>query len=71
MTLERLYQHVDVTWKGYGSYQVLIKYRNKFYRCIAHDSMMWDTIKGAHTGYTIRQAFQHFYDECKRQNNLK
>jgi len=71
MTQEELRGKVDVTWKGYGNYRVRIDYRNRYYTGYAHDSQMWDTLNGAKCGYTFKQALQYFWNECKRQNNLK
>ena len=70
MTTQELLERLTLTWKGYGTYKVTIEYRKKFYSCICFDSMMWDTYKGANTGYTYKQALQYFYNECKRKNQL-
>lgn len=77
MTTQDLIGRVTIQWKGYGSYNVTIEYRGKFYYCTSHNSLAYDRIKNSAVedrveayGYTYKQAFRSFYNECKRANNL-
>lgn len=62
---------------GYNEYVVGISYRGKNYVCISHNSLAFDRLDDEELsdnkskgGYTNRQAWQAFYDECKRHNCL-
>ena len=73
MTEQELKDRIKVEWKGYGSYRITIKFRNKFYSCISHNSLAYDDMDSYdnHSSYyTSKQAYQALYDECKRANNL-
>lgn len=57
---------------GYGTYRVTIYFRKKFYSCVSNNSLAYDDM-GEHENnsyYTSKQAYQAFWDECKRKNNL-
>jgi hypothetical protein len=78
MTLKELRQKVRVTRaKGYCSYEVTITYRGKEYTCHSNNSLAWDRLEDGNLHdnevggfYTNKSAWQAFYDECKRKNNL-
>ena len=80
MNAEELRNRIQVRWKGYGTYEVTIEYRNKYYRCTSHNSLAYDRINVDGTEcygdrqevgtYTYKSALQSFYDECKRKNDL-
>lgn len=68
MTLAQLENKVSVSWKGYGSYHVVVEYRNRYISYTEHDSQLWDTLKGSSCGYTRKQALQIMYKNCVRAN---
>lgn len=78
MTLKELRKRVRVKRaSGYCSYEVTITYRGKKYRCHSNNSLAWDRMDDDNyrdnevSGfYTNKGAYQAFYDECKRKNNL-
>lgn len=77
-TLKQLKENTNVRHaNGYNSYDVEITYRGKSYRCKSNNSLAWDRLDGKELsdraecyGYTNKGAWQSFYDECKRANNL-
>lgn len=78
MTLQELKEKVNVRRaNGYCSYEVTITYRGKEYHCHSNNSLAWDRLDDDNYtdtyimgGYTNKQAWKAFYDECKRKNNL-
>jgi hypothetical protein len=73
MTEKELKERVNVRWAGYGTYKVTINYRGKEYTCTSHNAPAYDMLddhdtRGAY--YTSKGAYQSFWDECKRKNNL-
>ena len=74
MTAKELYEHVSVSWAGYGQYNVEINYRGKTYKCHSNNSQAWDYLnweKGDEPGpYTSKQAYQAFWNECCRVNKI-
>lgn len=78
MTLQELREKVKVKRaSGYCSYTVTITYRGKEYSCQSNNSLAWDRLDDDNyrdnevSGfYTNKGAWQAFYDECKRKNNL-
>lgn len=64
---------------GFNKFEVEIIHRNKLYRCQSNNSMAWDRIlekddindNQVSGTYTLKGAFQAFYDECKLKNDLK
>lgn len=80
MRLKELADKVYVKKTGSGTYTVIIDFRNKYYKCQSHNSLAYDRImaqsyqKNANqvlSEYTLKQALQSLYDECKRSNNVK
>ena len=78
MTLQEFKDQVDIRYdKGYGCYEVTIKYRGKHYSCTTNDSMAFDVISAWKRndipvwGYTPKQAYEVLWGECKRKNGLK
>ena len=74
MTIKQLLEHISVSWKGYGLYEVEITFRGKTYTCGSNNSHAWDDRNwepgdGSHY-YTKKQALQSFWDECCRKNHL-
>lgn len=79
MTTKDLQNKVSVRPQSYGSYEVIIEFRGKEYRCVSNNSEAYDRIfednympkrmLGAGL-YTYRQALTSFYNECKIKNNL-
>lgn len=79
MNIWQLLEKVNVRSKGSGNYLVVIEYKGKQYKCQSNNSLAYDRIynyllfknrKRAYE-YTLKQALQRFYDECKLKNNLK
>jgi len=78
MTLKELKQKVTVRRdKGFSLYKVTIIYHGKEYTCTSNNSLAWDRLDDDNyrdnevSGfYTNKGAYQAFYDECKRKNNL-
>ena len=78
MTLKQFKDKVSVTWKGYGTYRIEIEYRGREYTCLTHNAPAYDRIKGNDDWtdrtvacfYTLKQAYQHLWDECKRKNDI-
>ena len=79
MTLKELKERIAITGiKGYGLYGVTINYRCKDYHCESNNSQAWDRLQErdwvdanfVSDGYTEKQAYQAFYDECMRKNHL-
>lgn len=78
MTLKELRNRVRVSRaKGYCSYEVKITYRGKEYTCHSNNSLAWDRLDDdnyrdneEHGFYTNKEAYEAFYEECKRKNNL-
>lgn len=78
MTLDELREKVDVVRGfGYCCYVVTIIYRGKKYTCQSNNSLAWDRLDDDNYrdnevsgSYTDKGAYQAFYDECKRKNNL-
>lgn len=79
MTLQQLNDKVAICRESRGQYKVYIEYRGHQYTCVTNNSMAFDAINDWARGndlpngsyYTPKQAFQSFWDECKRINNLK
>lgn len=74
MTQKELEDKVRVIYAyGYNRYQVEIEYRGEKYTCYSHNSLAWDSLHELYTPnpLTVKQALQQFYNECKRENNLK
>lgn len=78
MTLGRLTDIVTVSGAA-SNYKVTIEYRGKIYTCRSNNSLAMDRIheqsylrdsQRGTWGYTLRQALQAFYDECKSANNI-
>ena len=67
----------DKVWvcraSNYNCYHVQIAYRGEKYGCYSHNSLAWDSLHEADptNPMTVKQALQQFYNECKRENNLK
>lgn len=74
MTLKQLKSRVKVTeTKNNGQYDVEITYYGKTYHCQSNDSWAYDRAicpEKSDGYYTQKQAYQAFYDECKRKNHL-
>ena len=78
MTLQNLKDRVTVTWFGYGTYKVVVTFRNKYLFCLSHDSSAYDRIKYSDGyaprtllgGYTLKQAYASFYYKCLVRNGL-
>ena len=74
MTLKQLRERITVRWSGYGSYEVTIEYYGKTYKCTSHNSLAYDFMNwepGDQRGhYTPKQAYEAFWNECKRANYL-
>lgn len=72
MTEKEYKERMEIKWKGYGTYGITIHYRRKTYSCTSHNSLAYDACDSERTPfYTSKQAYQSFWDECKRKNNLK
>ena len=79
MTLEELENRTDVVRGfGYNCYVVKITYRGKQYVCQSNNSLAWDRIQSEENSvraifcsYSLKEAYQAFYNECKRKNNLR
>lgn len=74
MNAKELFNKVQVKWAGYGQYEVTIQFRNKTYKCHSNNSLAWDDRDwepgdGPHH-YTAKQAYQAFWDECRRKNRI-
>ena len=60
-----------------GQFEVVIEYRNKLYKCRSNNTLAYDTLRydpdpvPSDSYYTMKQAMQALYDECKSKNNLK
>ena len=79
MNLEQLKERVSVQWCGYGAYRVTITWRGQEYSTTSNNSLAYDRIKGSddwgsdrevHCFYTLKQAYEAFYEEVKRRNSL-
>lgn len=78
MTAQDLYDRVTIEWRGHGAYLVTIKYRGKKYTTVSNNSLAYYRIKTDDTsdnqrgygGYTLKGAYNYFYDLCKRRNDL-
>lgn len=79
MSLDELMDKVSVRQIGSGCYKVTIEYRGKFYQCRSNNSFAYDRLVAQSyqesdrqilSEYTLKQAFQALYDECKRKNSL-
>lgn len=78
MNLQQLKNVVKVSREiGYCSYEVTITYRGKKYTCYSNNSLAWDRLDDDNYPdnkivgfYTNKGAYQAFYEECKRKNNL-
>lgn len=71
MTEQQLRERVVVrhgNW--YGFYEVTIKYRGKKYHCSSNNSLAYDALDTGAYGITSKQAYQAFYEECKRMNDI-
>lgn len=78
MTLKQLTDKVTVIGAA-SNYRVEIEFRGKTYICRSNNSFAKDRLyeqswlrdsQRGTGGYTLRQALQAFYDECKTANNL-
>lgn len=78
MTTKQLADRVTVSGVA-SNYRVVIEYRDKIYSCRSNNTLAMDRLHQQSTlrdsqrgtwGYTLRQALQAFYDECKSYNNL-
>ena len=75
LTERQLIDRVRVQRISSGAYKVYIEYRGEIYSCTSHNSLAWDMLyweKGKTRCYyrSSRQAWEAFYDECKRANKL-
>ena len=78
MTLNELKHRVAVRHaSGYCQYDVEITYRGKQYKCKSNNSLAWDRLDDDNyadnhsvCGYTNKEAWKAFYNECKRKNGL-
>lgn len=78
MTTQELLKKVSISWKYYGTFKVTIEFRGNSYSCTSHNTLAFYRIRSDNSmskyctelGYTYKQAWQAFYDECKRANNL-
>lgn len=77
MTTKELREKTNIQWCGYGQYKVTITYKGREYSCHSNNSPAYDRIddpdhgeRWEYCGYTNHKAWQAFYDECKRKNNL-
>lgn len=78
MTTRELKEKVYVTLaSGYDNYSVCIQFRGNSYVCKSNNGMAWYRLKSVGLadsvvlyGYTLRQALQAFYDECRVKNKL-
>lgn len=61
----------------HGQFSVRILYRGEWYHCYSNNTLAYDRLhedisdRAISCGYTLRQAFQTLYDECKQKNGLK
>ena len=79
MTTYELKANVRVGTCLSGQFEVEIFHRGKSYTCSSNNTLAYDRIDGSddwnsdrevHCGYTVRQAYQALYIECKKKNNL-
>lgn len=78
MTLKELKDKVRVRRSnGYGRYLITITFRGNEYSVLSNNSLAWDRISDGDdfpnkvSGYyTLKQAYQAFYDECKEHHSL-
>lgn len=78
MTTEELRRRITIQRKAFGTYEITIEYRGKFYSCTSHNSLAYDRIgyaadvpdRAVYDFYTYRGALQELYDECKQHNRL-
>lgn len=78
MTLKELRSRVKVERaRGYCYYKVTIEYRGRSYTCYSRNSLAWDRLDDDNYRdneingfYTNKGAYQAFYDDCLRANNL-
>lgn len=79
MTKQELIAAVRVGTCHGGRFAVAITHRNQGYYCTSNNTQAYDRIRGSddwhsdlevHGGYTVRQAYQALYIECKQKNNL-
>ena len=76
MNTEQLASRTTVQWCGHGSYRVTIIYQGRQYHCRSNNSLAYDRLSSdvspltVECDYTLRQALNAFYQECKRKNNL-
>ena len=78
MTLDELKEKVfKIQFQSSGCYKIWIEYKEKYYSCLTNNTLATNRIKYGSEypkveeyGYTLKQAFQALYDECKRKNNL-
>lgn len=79
MTLQQLSDKIDLGICLHGQFNVTIRYRGGEYRCKSNNTLAYDRIKGSddwnsdkeiQCGYTLKQAYQALWDECKRENDI-
>lgn len=78
MTLNELKHRVSVRHaSGDYQYDVEITYRGKQYKCKSINNIAWNRLDDDYyadnhsvCGYTNKEAWKAFYDECKRKNGL-
>lgn len=79
MTLQEIKSRFSIrSAVGYGRYNIFIRYRRRYYHCISTDTVARDrlSVEGRVTdssrvcGLTLRQAYERFFNECMRKNNL-
>lgn len=73
MTLEQLTsKFVCIRYCGNGQYEIVARYRNRLLPCISTNKYAYNAwMCGDNSYYTVKQALQALYDECKRQNHVK
>ena len=77
MTLKEIKERTNVNRIQRSQYNVVITYRGRKYTCNSNNSAAWDRLDDPDytdtktlCGYTNKGAWNAFYDECKRKNNL-
>ncbi len=76
MTLKQFTDKVSIDACNHGQFTVIIKYRNKNFRCSSNNTIAYDTIRNylQYNYYppkalmTPKQAYQQLWDECLRVN---
>lgn len=78
MSTKKWRRSIGVKKCGYGCFLVEINYRGKTYSCTSNNSLAYDRVtdceedkKIKKSGYTLEQAWDALYRECKKKNGLR